>query len=119
MGRHQQAACTTKTELLAELAANARCPCSGQGRLPVHDVPPCAARLITRLYGEIVSLQVLVEDALTPAGAQPLLPRRGTQGPAAGLKTGTRRSAEVAEEGVVNVAGRSGRSRYDRSGELT
>ena len=57
--------------LLAELEANARCTCGGMGRSPVHDFPPCAVRLITRLHAEIVSLQVLAEEALTSSGIQP------------------------------------------------
>jgi hypothetical protein len=103
----------------------------------VHDVSPCAARLITRLHAEIVSLQILAEDALTPASVQPGSRRDGgpreqaqrllcdsfraaeRRGRPQGLTTGTRRSAEVTEESVVNFAERGRRSRYDRSGELT
>jgi len=57
--------------LLAELAANARCTCGGEDRPSVHGFPPCAARLIKRLLTEIVSLQVLAEEALGPASAEP------------------------------------------------
>src|SRR5262249_13809556 len=57
-------------ELLAELEDTARCTCGGEGRPPVHDFPPCAARLIKYLQVEIVSLQVLAEEALTAASAQ-------------------------------------------------
>jgi hypothetical protein len=57
--------------LLAELEANARCACGGVGRSPVHDFPPCAVRLINRLHAEIVSLQVLAEEALTSSGIAP------------------------------------------------
>jgi prevent-host-death family protein len=53
-------------ELLAELDDTARCSCGGEGRPAVHQFPPCAARLIKRLQAEIVSLQVLAEDALAP-----------------------------------------------------
>lgn len=58
-------------ELLAELEHHARCTCGGEGQPPVHDFPPCAAQLIKRLQVEIVSLQVLAEEALTAANAQP------------------------------------------------
>jgi len=58
-------------ELLAELDADARCACGGQGQPPVHDFPPCAARLITHRHAEIVSLQVLAEQALMAASAEP------------------------------------------------
>jgi hypothetical protein len=58
-------------ELLAELADNARCTCGGESRPPVHDFPPCAARLVQRLQAEIVSLQVLAEEALVAADGQP------------------------------------------------
>jgi len=57
--------------LLAELEANARCTCGGEDRPSVHEFPPCAARLIKHLHIEIVSLQVLAEEALTDADAQP------------------------------------------------
>jgi hypothetical protein len=58
-------------ELLTELADNVRCTCGGEGRPPVHDFPPCAARLVKRLQAEIVSLQVLAEEALVAADGQP------------------------------------------------
>jgi len=54
-------------EPLAELEDNARCTYGGAGRPPVHDFPPCAARLIERLRAEIVSLQIIAEKALTSA----------------------------------------------------
>ena len=57
-------------EPLAESADTARCTCAGVVR-PVYDCPPCAARLITHLHAEIVSLQVLAEDARPAANAQP------------------------------------------------
>src|SRR5215468_1035667 len=58
--------------LLAELEASARCTCGGEDRPPVHEFPPCAARLITYLHVEIVSLQVLAEEAITEnADAEP------------------------------------------------
>ena len=52
-------------ELLAELD-DVQCTCGSKVR-PVHYCPPCAARLIERLRVEIVSLQILAEDALTAA----------------------------------------------------
>jgi DNA-binding XRE family transcriptional regulator len=57
-------------ELLAEFADTARCPGAGVIR-PVSDCPPCAARLITHLHAEIVSLRVLAQEARTAANAQP------------------------------------------------
>jgi hypothetical protein len=57
-------------ELLAELTGNARCTCGGKDRPAVHDFPPCVTRLIKRLQVEIVSLQVLADEALTAANAQ-------------------------------------------------
>src|SRR5215470_74730 len=58
-------------ELLAELDADARCTCDGQDRPPVHDFPPCAARLIKHRHTEIVSLQALAEQALRAASTEP------------------------------------------------
>jgi hypothetical protein len=67
-------------ELLAELEVNARCTCAGQGQPAVHDVPPCAARLIKRLHTEIISLQLLAEEALA-TNAQPANSRHGPSHP--------------------------------------
>jgi len=58
-------------ELLAELDADARCTCGGRGQPAVHDFPPCAARLIKHRHAELVSLQVLAEQALMAASAEP------------------------------------------------
>jgi prevent-host-death family protein len=56
-------------ELLAELD-DVQCTCGGQAR-PVHGCPPCAAQLIKRLQAEIVSLQIIADEALTAASTQP------------------------------------------------
>jgi hypothetical protein len=62
---------TAKRELLAELHDDdVQCRCGGVGQ-PVYACPSCAARLIERLRAEIVSLQILAEEALTAATAQP------------------------------------------------
>jgi hypothetical protein len=55
-------------ELLAELD-DVQCTCTGEVR-PVHRCPPCAARLIERLRAEIVSLQVIANEAVTATNAQ-------------------------------------------------
>jgi len=61
-------------ELLAQLD-DGQCTCGGVGR-SVSGCPSCAARLIERLRAEIVSLQVLAEEALVAARAQPAEPHQ-------------------------------------------
>src|SRR5215470_15419932 len=56
-------------ELAAELDDEATCACDGEGG-PVYHCSTCAARLINRLQAEIVSLQIIAEEALTAASAR-------------------------------------------------
>jgi len=58
-------------ELLAELDDTARCTCGGEGRPSVHEFPPCVVRLIQQRHAEIVSLQMLAEEALGPVSTEP------------------------------------------------